>query len=91
MDVLGNIDLFHMFRWMLATVCTVYVIVCTFKSIVAWLKYFQSSRETAVMGRYATLLLIRLRFRRFFWDLCQILILTAILAWVLYAHYKWGI
>ncbi|UCD28245.1 MAG: hypothetical protein JSV03_14325 [Planctomycetota bacterium] len=90
MGIIGDIDLFYMFRWMLATFCTIYVIIYTFKTLIGWLKYFQSSRETATMGRYATVLLLRLRFRRFTWELCQIAVLLIILCYVIYSHYTLG-
>ncbi|HSW46375.1 MAG TPA: hypothetical protein VLM89_12475 [Phycisphaerae bacterium] len=81
-----DLDFFETFRWLLAMVCTVYAAVVTWRSLVGWLAYFQSSRETAVLGRYTLVLLLRMRVRRFAGELLQIVVLTAILILLLYAH-----
>jgi len=90
MKMISTIELFDMYRWLLATVCTIYVIICTYKSLMGWLHYFNSSRETAVLGRYTAVLLLRLRFKRFRWEICQILILTVIFGYIVYYHYTLG-
>jgi hypothetical protein len=89
--VSGDLDLFEMFRWLLAVVCTVYTAVVTWRSLIGWLGYFQSSRETAVLGRYTLVLLLRTRIRRFAWEPVQILGLTVILLLLLYAHRGWSL
>jgi hypothetical protein len=85
-----DFDLFELFRWLLAIVCTVYTVVVTWRSLLGWLAYFQSSRETAVLGRYTLVLLLRTRFRRFAWELVQIIGLTVALLLLLYAHRGWS-
>ena len=82
----GKVDLFDLYRWLLAIVCAVYTVVCVWQSLWRWLNYFGSSRHTAFLGRYAGVLLLRMRFRRFAWDLCQIAVLLAMLGVVLYRH-----
>jgi len=87
----GGLDFFETFRWLLALVCTVYAVVVTWRSLVGWLVYFRGSRETAVLGRYTLVLLMRTRLRRFAGELTQILALTAMLIVLLYAHRGWGL
>ena len=82
----GDVDLFVLYRWLLAIVCTVYTVVRTGQSLWRWLAYFSSSRHTAVLGRYTALLLVRLRARRFGWELCQIAVLLAVLGYVIHLH-----
>jgi len=74
----------------LATICTVYVAICMVRTAIRWLKYFASTRETAVMGRYTLVLFLKLRLRQFAWELCQITALLIILAYVIYSHYTLG-
>lgn len=85
-----ELDLFVTFRWMLATVCTVYAGVCIWQSLWGWLNYFNSSRQTAVLGRYTAVLLLRLKIRRFAVELFQIAVLLAVLSLMLYLHHAWG-
>jgi hypothetical protein len=84
--MIADFDLFVTFRWLLATVCSVYAAIVTWRSLVGWLTYFRSSRQTAVMGRYTLVLLLRLRLRRFAGELLQIAAWTALLILLLYAH-----
>ena len=86
--MLPEFDLFAVYRWTLATMCTVYVVVVTVHSLLGWLWYFGSSRYTAVMGRYASVLLLRIRIRRFAWNLLQIVFLLAVFGGIVYAHYS---
>ncbi|NLX20753.1 MAG: hypothetical protein GXY55_03655 [Phycisphaerae bacterium] len=81
-------DMFFTFRWLLAIVCTVYAVVCIWRSWVGWLMYFRSGRRTAVLGHYAMVLLLRVRIRRFSCELFQIAALLAILGWLVYVH-RW--
>ena len=82
----GDGDLFVLYRWMLAGVCTIYTIVCIGQSLLRWLDFFSTSRQTVLLGRYAGLLLLRVRLRRLAWDLAQIVALLAVLACVVYLH-----
>ena len=79
-------DLFEMYRWLLVIICSVYTLVCISQSLYGWIAYFGQSRRTQVLGRYAFVLLIRTRLKRFRRDLWQIGLLLAILGIVVYAH-----
>ena len=81
-------DLFVMYRWLLATVCTVYAVVCIARSLWQWLIYFAQSRPQVVLGHYAGALLLRTRVQRFGWDFVQIAGLLAILGYVVYLHHR---
>jgi len=84
--MLPDFDPFVVFRWTLATVCTIYATVVSLRSLWDWLVYFGSSRETKVMGRYAGVLLLRVRVKRFAGELFQITLLSAILCGLIYLH-----
>jgi len=84
--LLVDLDLFETYRWLLAGVCTIYAVVVSWRSLVAWLVYFAESREAAVLGRYTFVLLLRMRFRRFAGELLQIGGLTVLLVLLLQAH-----
>jgi hypothetical protein len=81
-----DLDLFQMYRWLLALVCTVYAAVVTVRSLGSWLAYFRESRQTAVLGRYTLVLLLRMRLRRFGGELIQIGLLLVVLIGLIYAH-----
>lgn len=80
-------DLFITFRWILATACSIYAGVCIWRSLWGWLVYFGSSRQTAVLGRYTMVLLLRLKLRRFAGELFQIAALTVVLCILLRLHH----
>jgi len=84
--MLGDLDFFVLYRWALATVCAIYAAVRSGQSLWRWLGYFSSSRHTAVLGRYAGILLLRLKIRRFTSDFCQIALLLLVLGCVVYWH-----
>ena len=82
-----NIDLFQIFRWLLATICTVYTLVYSWQTLIGWLNYFNSSRYGMMMGRYTAILLLRIRFRRFAWDLLHIVALVGLFFYIVYLHH----
>ena len=82
----GDVDLFEVYRWLVALVCTVYATVCTVQSVWRWLVYFGQTRETKVLGHYAGALLLRARVQRHVWELGQIVVLVAVLGYVVYLH-----
>ncbi len=84
--MVGDVDLFVLYRWLLAIVCTVYTVVRTGQSLWRWVDFFGSSRRTAVLGHYTGVLLLQVRVRRFAWDLCQIAVLVAVLGYVVHLH-----
>jgi len=82
-----DFDPFILYRWLLALICAIYVLVTVGQSLLGWWNYFHSSRYTAVLGRYTAVLLLRIRVRRFAWDLFQIAVLLVLLGGLLYAHW----
>ncbi len=86
--MLGDLQIFATFRWLLAIVCTVYAIVVTLQTLRNWLLYFMSSRRYQILGRYTLALLLRVRARQFALELLQIGGLLAVLVLLVYAH-KW--
>ena len=84
--MLADLDLFDLFRWTLGMVCTIYALVCTARTLWGWLVYFGSSRQTMVMGRYAAVLLLRIRVRRFAGELIQIALLLVVFGCLVYLH-----
>jgi hypothetical protein len=85
--MVAELDLFVLYRWLLALICMVYAAVVMWRSLSHWVGYFQESRQSAVLGRYTIVLLLRTRWRRFVSELLQIAALLAALAVLLYAHY----
>ena len=84
--MIPEFDLFHVFRWGLAIVCTVYSAIRIWQTLWRWLDYFASSRETAVVGQYVAVQLLRLKVRRFSFELVQIIALLTMLCWIVYLH-----
>ncbi len=79
-------DLFEFYRWMIAIICTIYAVVITWQSLWSWLGWFRTSRPTAMMGRYVSVQLLRLRIWKFGFEIAQILVLTALLGVLIYWH-----
>jgi hypothetical protein len=66
-------DVFEEWRLILGTVCTIYAVVVTTRSIYGWIAYFtQPDRTTNLMRQYVIVQLLRLRIRPFAWELVQI-------------------
>lgn len=66
-------DLFELYRLLLTTVCTIYALVITARSVWRWMEYLSApDKMTSVMRRYAVASLLRLRLRRFTWEFAQI-------------------
>lgn len=86
----AQIELFDLYRWTLATVCAVYTLIQTGLALWRWLVYFGQTRKQAVLGRYVAVQLLRLRVRRFGFELAQIAVLLVGLGLVLWCHQKVG-
>ena len=84
--MLGDLQIFATFRWLLAIICTIYTLIVTGQTLRGWLLYFASDRQAKILGRYTVALLLRVRLRRFAWELAQIGGLTVILTLLVYAH-----
>ena len=79
-----NVDLFHLFRWSVGWVATVYATVITIQSLYGWFVYLTATdRYTALMRRYLLVQAVRLRFFRFGSDLliCLLLCVAFMLLW----------
>ncbi|MBN2561486.1 MAG: hypothetical protein JXQ75_11210 [Phycisphaerae bacterium] len=86
-DVLGGRDLFEVWRLVLGTICTIYALVMTARSLWRWCVYLSGADRTVSMMRsYMIVQLLRLRFRRFTREFVQIGLWLLILATVLYWH-----
>jgi hypothetical protein len=80
-------DFFDSWRWLLATVCSVYAIVVTARSLWGWIEYFAApDRTTALMRRYTIVHLLRLRVRPFLGEVGQIVFWTLALVILVYLH-----
>jgi hypothetical protein len=84
--MLADAQIFATYRWLLAVICTIYTLIVTWQTLRSWLLYFASGRQSQILGRYTVALLLRVRLRRFAWELAQIGGLTAVLILLLYAH-----
>ncbi|MBI5763939.1 MAG: hypothetical protein HZA51_10485 [Planctomycetes bacterium] len=89
---LAGRDLFELYRLVLTTICTIYALVVTSRSLWGWLEYFSApDKVTGVMRRYAIASLLRMRWRRFSWEFVQIGLWAAALLLVLNLHRVLGI
>ncbi len=82
--MIADLQLFELFRWQLAVICTIYAGVVTWQSLWSWLTWFNTSRPAAAVGRYAGLLLLRIRMRPFLWELLQIAVLIALFGYIVH-------
>lgn len=82
----AEVDFFVLYRWSVATVCTIYTLVVMVRAVLRWLAWSGSSRQAAMVGRYTSVLLLRTRLRQFGWDLCQIAVLLVLLGVAIYLH-----
>jgi hypothetical protein len=84
--MVGDAQIFATFRWLLAIICTIYTLIVTWQTLRSWLLYFGSGRQPQILGRYTLALLLRIRLRRFAWELAQIAVLTLLLLVLVRAH-----
>jgi hypothetical protein len=87
MHKLPDIDVFDLWRWLLSLVVTIYVAVYTWRTFWGYVLWFNSSRRYQVMGRYAVVLLLRARTRRFAGEMVRIGLLCALLAGIVGLHW----
>ena len=85
-SLLADLELFGTFRWLLATICTLYAVIVTWNWLGGQLQWFRSSRELQRVGSYTVVLLLRTRIRRFGFELLQIAALTVLFAYIIYLH-----
>jgi hypothetical protein len=83
-----DVDFFHLFRWGVGWIATVYATVVLLQSLYGWYVYLNArDRYTAMMRRYILLQALRLRFRAFWGDVlvCALLCIAFLIIWQ--AHY----
>lgn len=80
-------DIFHVWRWLLSIVVTVYVVVYTVRTLWVHVLWFRSSPRFTVMGHYAVVLLLRARIRRFRRELLRIGLLVTVLMGIVGLHW----
>jgi len=82
-----RIDVFDLFRWILATIATVYATVVTIQSAIGWYAWLRGSdKYVSLARRYLIVHGLRLRLRTFGGDVlvCGLLCVTFLILW--YAH-----
>lgn len=85
--ILAEVDLFHVFRRLLALVCVVYVLITTIRTINRWFGPTDPSQHQRLrLKRYLTTQLLRIKTHRFSFDLLQIGILLALLCYLITLH-----
>lgn len=82
-------DSFEVYRFLLGTVCTIYALVVTTRSLWDWIVYLSyRDRQTRLLRQYVIVQLLRLRCKRFAGEMAMITLYLFALAAVLYAH-RW--
>lgn len=82
-----DVDFFNFFRWVLATIATVYATVVTLQSLWGWYVWLAGSdRYMTVLRRYLIVHGLRMRFRAFWGDviICGLLCVMFLIIW--HAH-----
>jgi len=84
--MLGDRDLFEVYRFVLTTICGIYAIVITVRSLWGWMALLSGSdRSTSLLRSYLVVHLLRLRGGRFTrelsWIGCYLAILIGLLFW----------
>lgn len=92
MSFLEHVDLFHLFRWLLGIVVTVYATVVTTQSLYEWWIWLVRpepgmERPFALLRRYVIVHGLRLRVRRFGGDLLVCAGLLVVFGLLMYAHH----
>lgn len=83
----SNLDLFHVWRVVLSTLCGAYATVVTVRSFWGWVVYLSGSdRRTSLMRNYVLVQLLRLRLGRFASEFAQIGAWFAVFVGLLYLH-----
>jgi hypothetical protein len=86
---LSSFDLFHFYRFLLALIASIYSLVQL--TIFVWRWQGLAGRTqgaSLVLYRYFVVLLLRARFRRFFFELSTIAGLAAVLALLVALHWR---
>ena len=82
-----DFDLFYLFRYLLCVFCTIYAIVRTGQTLLRWQRWLWADGQSqALVRRYLMAQLVRVRLRRFGFDVLQIVVLLAIFWQVILLH-----
>jgi hypothetical protein len=85
----ADVDLFAVYRWLLAIVCTVYAALQLGRTVLSWAAFFwEPAAHRDVLRHYAEVQLLRVRLRRFGGSLFQIAALACALLGMLWLH-RW--
>lgn len=80
-------DLFHIFRWLLGIVVTVYATVVLIQSLWSWWVWLaQPDRHFALLRRYLMVHGLRLRLSRFLGEVAICVLLCVVFGLLMYAH-----
>jgi hypothetical protein len=83
----SRMDLFQLWRFLLAATCIVYTVTTTLRWLGAWLGYLSGPRRTTALARrYLAVQLLRLRLGRFRWELAGIMVGLAAFVFATWAH-----
>jgi len=82
-----DFDLFYLFRYFLCVVCTIYAAARTGQTLLRWQQWlWADGRSQALVRRYLMAQLVRVRLRRFGFDVLQIIVLLAVFWQVILLH-----
>ena len=82
-----DVDFFNFWRYLLATIATIYAVVVTAQSLWGWYVWFSGSEKyISVIRQYVLLQGLRLRFKTFWGDviICLLLCVVLLLMWPLH-------
>ncbi|MDD4888913.1 MAG: hypothetical protein PHU85_03215 [Phycisphaerae bacterium] len=83
----GGFDLFFFWRRVLMIACTIYAIVRLAQSGYSWYVTLRGpGRQWSVARQYLLIQLLRVSPRRFFWELLDVAILSAIMVTLIVLH-----
>ena len=82
-------DVFDLYRRTLAIVFGTYAVIRLINAVWRWqLATQRAGRSEAMLRRYVLVSLLRVRLRRFWFDVVQIGVLTAMLTYLLWLHVR---
>ena len=80
-------DPFYLFRYLLCVVCAIYAVARTGQTLLRWQRWlWADGRSQAFVRRYLMAQLVRVRLRRFGFDVLQIVFLLVVLWQVILLH-----
>ena len=82
-----DFDPFYLFRYLLCVVCTIYATARTGQTLLRWQRWlWADGRSQTLVRRYLAAQLVRVRLRRFGFDVLQIVVLLAVFWQVVLLH-----